>query len=94
MKYDCGLGLVQIYGILTISCTLFLLQTAGSHHARIKFTIKSPFHFRYSRDLWGSNRKVTFKEILTDILWGKGFHIPVSQVLCFWSSWVSTAWQI
>lgn len=67
MKYDCGFGLVGLHGILTTSCTLFLLQTAGSRHTKIKFTVKSPFHFRYSWDLLGSYHKVIFKEILTDI---------------------------
>lgn len=68
MKYDCAFGLVGVYVVLTMSCTSFLLLTAGSHHAKIKFTIKSPFPFRYSWDLSGSYHKVTFKEILTDIL--------------------------
>lgn len=40
MKYDSGLGLVGDYGVLTVPFTLFLLQTAGSHCNKIKFTVK------------------------------------------------------
>lgn len=66
MKYDCGFGLAGVYGVLTVSCTLFLFRTAGSHHTKIKFTIESLFHLGYSWDLSGSYHKVMFKEILTD----------------------------
>lgn len=40
MKYDSGFGFGGDYGVLTVPFTLFLLQTARSHHTKIKFTVK------------------------------------------------------
>lgn len=38
---DCGFGLVGVDGALIASCTLFLLQTGGSHHTTVHYKITS-----------------------------------------------------